>query len=209
MRHLATTQETPKAATAQLAYLDLGPDRSFAKLSKLLYGDTVKTTSKIRQLSAWSAQYGWVARAEAHDLTQREADRAAQAQSDEAQRKHRMERETQRDTAREKMDDERAELMRAAWRTALAKIDKRLKDDETRGLVGLVSLLKHAMDEERQARGLEPMKQRIELSGQMSVQHEHTFQDDPEAAAIARTLLRRLGSRSGTSDPSGIGMVGE
>ncbi len=52
-------------------------------------------------------------------------------------------------------------------------------------------------------------KQQVELSGQMSVQHEHAFQDDPEAAAIARALLRRVGNRSGESDPSGSSMAGE
>ena len=147
------TQETPKAAAAYAAYEAIGEDRSFAKLAKLLYGDTVKNTSKIRQLSAWSAKYHWQDRVQAHDATALERERTAKAHADAAKAKRTAEREAKRENAREIMDDERAELMRATWRKVLGKIDKRLDDGETRGLVGMVSLLKHAMDEERLARG--------------------------------------------------------
>lgn len=57
-------KESPKAYKAFIAYKDMGPDRSLAKVvEKAGKGKT----GYLRQLKAWSAKYGWVARAEAWD----------------------------------------------------------------------------------------------------------------------------------------------
>jgi hypothetical protein len=48
-----------------------------------------------------------------------------------------------------------------------------------------------------------------DVAVQVNVIHEHTFQDDPEAAGIARSLLRRVGNRGSAGDPGGFSVAGE
>jgi hypothetical protein len=52
-------------------------------------------------------------------------------------------------------------------------------------------------------------KSQIEMTGNMSVQHDHSLHDDPEADALARQLLLRLGQAARPADAGGTGLSGE
>ena len=62
--------ENSKPYAAFCAYRDMGPNRSFAKIVPVLYGEleNVKSTVKIRQISKWSVGNEWVKRVEAYDV---------------------------------------------------------------------------------------------------------------------------------------------
>ena len=69
--------ENSKPYAAFCAYRDMGPNRSFAKIVPVLYGEleNVKSTVKIRQISKWSVEHAWVKRAEAYDVYLEATDR--------------------------------------------------------------------------------------------------------------------------------------
>lgn len=66
----------------------------------------------------------------------------------------------------------------------------------------LTTLAKSRMPEFRE-------RTHVEMSGQMTVQNDHSFSDDPEAAALARSLLFRLGTSGSPRNSGGSGMAGE
>jgi len=195
-----TPRETSKAAAAYAAYEAMGPDRSLRILAD-------KIGTKLAQLGLWSKKYAWQARVAAYDADQIVRTQAQQRKFEAERARRKAERELRRDEQRDKMEDVRVLAFGPEWVQVLRRINKRLEDDETRGLVGLVSLLKTSLDEERQSLG--GATQTVALSGQMSIQHEYAFQDDPEAAELARTLMRRMGTRGGLSDTAGTGPSGE
>lgn len=159
MQQLTTQyKETTKAALAFSIYEAMGPDRNLRALVN-------KTGTKLAQLGVWSSKYSWVARCTAYDMQAIERDRKAQEKADEARAKRKAERDARLADDRESMDDERAPLMRATWRKTLNQLTQKLDSGETKGLFGLVSLLKQSMDEERTDRGVVATKQQIELTG--------------------------------------------
>lgn len=142
-------QETPKAAAAYAQYEAL-PDRSMAKLAESLYG---KSTVNIRQLEKWSSQYQWQQRVQAYDATHREREKQ-QREADEAiRRKRKLERDIRRESARDRMDDERSEVFRSEWAKLLKTINDKISGGDMKGLVALGSLLNRALDEERLSLG--------------------------------------------------------
>ena len=62
--------ETSMSYAAFCTYRDMGTGRSLAKIVNIVYPESAadKYTVKLRQLSAWSAKHGWVARVEAYDV---------------------------------------------------------------------------------------------------------------------------------------------
>lgn len=60
--------ESPAAHAALLAYLELGPERSLARLSAQLG----RPAGYVRHLERWSSRYGWASRAAAWDEHQRQ-----------------------------------------------------------------------------------------------------------------------------------------
>jgi hypothetical protein len=147
-------QETAKAAAAFHAYCELGPTRSLEKVCERVQNETGKRP-RLASLKEWSSKYNWVERAKQYDEEQREHE----ARLKEQEAKRRIAREERRARARERMEDERAEIYRAEHASVLRAINDKVKSGDTRGIVGLVSLLKVSLDEERTSLGATPVQQ--------------------------------------------------
>jgi hypothetical protein len=210
MHHLPTTQETPKAAAAYAAYEAMGEDRSLDKLRRLLETDPqwshngTKKAPDIKSLKKWSVQYAWQDRAAAYDAAALDRERAERERAERMRARRRAERDMRREEERERMDDERAPIMRATWMRTLDDINQRMRQGETRGLVGLVALLKHAMDEERLCRG-----------GATTINEQRVTGKDgeslmtPVGEAIAAALLLRMGNAPQTRDTLATALLQE
>lgn len=155
-------QESFKAKAAYAAYEALGPERSLAKLGDKL-GKSRGKTGANSQLEAWCSKYHWVERAKSYDAEQIERERALKEHAKAAEIKRRAARDARRQLARETSDDNKVAIFGPEWAKVLSNINARLDRDETHGLVGLVSLLNTALEEERKSLGVQP--QQIEISG--------------------------------------------
>ncbi len=145
-------RETARAAAAFAAYCALGPERSLERLVTPSQTEA-KPRLRLATLKEWSSAFGWVARASAYDAEQRAKARATQDRADADRVRRKADRERRKEELRERMDDERAQLMRGEWARVLKRINDLLDSEQTRGLVGLTSLLKLALDEERLSLG--------------------------------------------------------
>lgn len=145
--------ETTRAAASFAQYVAMGEDRSLDKLAKLLYGDTTKTTSKRHQLAVWSSKFAWVTRSQQYDSALRAEEQATRAKAEADRIRRKALREEKRAEQRERMDDNRASIFGNEWARVLKLLNERIEKGDIKGLVGLTTLLKTALDEERLALG--------------------------------------------------------
>src|SRR6516165_3951384 len=73
--------ETNKQWLAFVTYRDLGPARTLAEVSRILYPGRRRTRRPIGRVVAWSSQNNWVERARAWDAEQDRINREAQSKA--------------------------------------------------------------------------------------------------------------------------------
>ncbi len=182
--------ETSKAAAVYAMYEAMGPERTYPKLAAALG----KHSGYTRQIETWASQFHWQARVQAYDEVQRERERQQRAAADAERARRKLERELRREAARDKMDDDRAGVFGAEWVKALKAINNKLADGDTRGLMGLVSVLNRALDEERLSLGSPTQMTAImgKDGGAIEVVNAHD------------EIQRRLASLAGANRASGV-----
>lgn len=141
---------SPRAQMAYDAYYALGVDRSLAKLSQIPIGNS---TVNLRQLEVWSSKYNWVELCRKADHEQREREHEIQERVKAAEIKRQAEREIARSRARDRMNDERADIFRGQWAKTLKMINDKVEIGDVKGIMALTTLLNRALDEERQSLG--------------------------------------------------------
>lgn len=189
-------RESAKALAAYALYEAMGPERSLAKVAGG-FGQSVGKVlvGRLPTLERWSAAYGWVERAAAADMRQIARERQEREAAEAKHRQRKYERELRREEAREKMDDDRATVMRGEWPKVLKTINEKVDDGEMRGLLGLVQLLRLALDEERLSLGS------ATAISQLDVTTNGESLTDPLEALLGQ--LARLATRSGTASGAG------
>ncbi|HEX3640184.1 MAG TPA: hypothetical protein VHV10_02720 [Ktedonobacteraceae bacterium] len=153
MAHRKEEIETPPAAAAFLEYCYLGPDRSLTKLAEVIKAkrrqSDGKATVRLRTLEEWSSKYQWVARAKKFD--QEQIAKVAE------EKMKKLEKEV------DLMNERQALIGTTQQARAIKQIEELIKAEKF-GALASVSLLKLALEAEREARGAS-IVQKIELAG--------------------------------------------
>lgn len=144
---------TPKAAEAYAFYESMGLERSLRKLAEHQGQIRGRSGAKYTQLEKWSSQYHWTDLASQYDAACREREKAQLEAEEAIRRKRKFDRDSKRETLRDRMDDERADIFRGQWAKTLKLINEKAEGGDVKGIMALTALLNRSLDEERQSLG--------------------------------------------------------
>lgn len=163
--------ESPKVAEAFALYCRI-EDRSLEKL-RCHFGVTSVKIPSLRQIEAWSSKYRWQERVQQFDLAQAELLQKQVAKDIERERRRKQERENKKKEQRDRLEDEDISLLLGIRIKVLRNINELLEERSAKGLFGLNSLLKTALDELHLDLGAPTSIQEQRVSG--TVQQQHSF----------------------------------